>query len=165
MLCTYIENKNMKKIYSLVLLPLAIILLAGCSKDVFKNYEDSIEGSWRLDDIDRIGIGSSSLSFTEGRFIFTEPGKLEYTDRFGGLYQGSWEMRRHDIQGDCTTDENGNRNCNDRNVRSLQITAIDFQTRDVKTEYFDEIVFTSTNKFKAYIYQGSRTYVFRFSRE
>ena len=155
----------MKKIYLAILVPLTFILFSGCSKDIFKNYEDRIEGVWKLDDVDRIGIGSSSLTFTEGRFIFSEPGKLEYTDRFGGLYQGSWEMRRHNIPGDCNTDNNGNRQCDDRNVRSLQITAIDFQTRDVKSEYFDEIVFTGTNTFKAYIYLSSRTYVFRFSRE
>jgi hypothetical protein len=155
----------MKKIYTPLLIPVMLIFFTGCSKDIFNNYEDRIEGSWRLDDVDRIGTGSSFLQFTEGRFIFTEPGKLEYTDRFGGLYQGSWEIRGHNIQGECTIDENGYQNCNDRNVRSLQITAIDFQTRDVKTEYFDEIVFTSSNRFKAYIYLGGGTYVFRFSRE
>jgi len=155
----------MKKIYILVMIPLTFLLVSGCSKDAFKNYEDRIEGSWRLDDVDRIGFGNSSLPFTEGRFIFISPGKLEYTDRFGGLYQGSWDMRRHNIAGNCNTDNNGNRQCDDRNVRSLSITAIDFQTREVRSEYFDEIVFTSTNKFKAYIYLTGRTYVFRFSRE
>ena len=155
----------MKKIYSTVFVALVLIAFSGCSKDVFKNYEDRIEGIWRLDDVDRIGIGSSNLTFTEGRFTFMEPGKLEYTDRFGGLYQGSWEMRRHNVQGNCETDNNGNRQCNDRNVRSLHITAIDFQTREVKSEQFDEIVFSGTNSFKAYIYLNARTYVFRFSRE
>ena len=155
----------MKKIYFSLLIPLMLVLFTGCSKDILKDYEDRIEGTWRLDDVDRIGIGSSSLTFTEGRFTFTEPGKLEYTDRFGGLYQGSWQIRKRYVQDNCDTDNNGNRQCNDRKVRSLQITAIDFQTQDVKTEHFDEIVFTGTNKFKAYIYLTARTYVFRFTRE
>jgi hypothetical protein len=155
----------MKKIYTAVLIPISIFLFTGCSKDIFKNYEDRIEGAWRLTDVDRIGFGSSSLAFKDGRFLFTAAGNLEYTDQTGNLYQGSWNMRRHNIQGNCSTDNNGNSQCNDRNVRSLQVTAIDFQTRDVKTEYFDEIVFTGTNRFKAYIYLNSRTYVFRFSRE
>ncbi|MBC7829727.1 MAG: hypothetical protein H7122_18430 [Chitinophagaceae bacterium] len=155
----------MKKIYSILLVPIALILFSGCSKDIFKNYDDRIDGTWRLDDVDRIGIGSTSLTFTEGRFIFTPAGKLEYTDRFGGLYQGSWDIRKHNVQGNCNTDNDGNRQCDDRSVRSLQITAIDFQSRDVKSEYFDEIVFTGTNTFKAYIYLSSRTYVFRFRRE
>ena len=155
----------MKKIYTAVLIPITIVFFSGCSKDIFKNYEDRIEGAWRLTDVDRIGFGSSSLAFKEGKFIFNAAGNLEYTDPSGVLYQGSWNMRRHNIAGNCNTDNNGNSQCDDRNVRSLQITAIDFQTRDVKTEYFDEIVFTSTNKFKAYIYLASRTYVFKFRRE
>jgi hypothetical protein len=158
-------KKHMKKIYTFLLIPLMLILFTGCSKDIFKNYEDRIEGTWRLDDVDRIGFGSSSLTFSEGRFTFIAPGKLEYTDRFGGLYRGSWEIRKQFIQGNCNTDDNGNRDCDDRDVRSLSITAIDFQTRDVKTEHFDEIKFTGTDKFNAYIYLNSRTYVFRFRRE
>ena len=150
----------MKKIYSTLLIPLSLIIFAGCSKDIFKNYEERIEGTWRLDNVDRIGFGNTSLTFTEGRFTFMEPGKLEYTDRFGGLYQGSWEIRKQTIRGNC---DNGD--CNDRNVNTLSITAIDFETRDVKTEHFDEIKFTATDKFNAYIYLNSTTYVFRFRRE
>jgi hypothetical protein len=155
----------MKKIYAAVLIPITFVFSSGCSKDIFKDYEDRIEGTWRLDDVDRLGFGGSSLPFTEGRFVFSPGGKLMYTDRSGILYDGSWDIRRRTIQGNCHTDNNGNRDCHDRNVRTLQITAIDFQTRDGRTEHFDEIVFTSTNKFKAYIYLSSRTYVFRFRRE
>jgi hypothetical protein len=148
----------MKKIYSSLLIPLALVLFTGCSKDILKNYEDRIEGTWRLDDVDRLGFGSSSLTFTEGRFIFSPGGKLEYTDRFGGTYQGSWEIRKRRIQGNCNE-------CDDQTVRSLSITAIDFATRDVKTENFDDIKFTGTNKFNAFIHYNARTYVFRFRRE
>lgn len=155
----------MKKIYSAVLIPITFIISSGCSKDVLKNYEDRIEGSWRLDDVDRIGFGNLSLPFNEGKFVFTAGGKLEYTNASGVSYNGSWDMRRRVISGNCNTDNNGNRQCNDRSVRSLQITAVDFQNQDVRSEYFDEIVFTSTNRFKAYIYLSTRTYVFRFRRE
>lgn len=155
----------MKKLYTSLFISVSLLMVTGCSKDIFKDYEDRIEGTWRLDDVDRIGFGSSSLTFTEGRFTFNGAGKLEYTDRLGGLYQGSWEIRKHRIQGNCDTDNNGNRDCDDRNVRELTITAIDFQTQDVKTEHFDEIKFTGTNKFNAFIYLNSRTYVFRFRRE
>ena len=150
----------MKKIYVTLLIPLSLIVFSGCSKDIFKNDEDRIEGTWRLDDVDRIGFGNTSLAFTEGKFTFMDLGKLEYTDRFGGLYRGSWEIRKQTIRGNC---ENGD--CNDRNVNALSITAIDFETRDVKTEHFDEVTFTSTNGFNAYIYLNSITYVFRFRRE
>ena len=150
----------MKKMYPFLLVPLTLIIFAGCTKDIFNNYEDRIQGTWRLDDVDRIGFGNAFLTFSEGRFTFTEPGKLEYTDRFGGLYQGSWEIRNQVLPGNC---ENGD--CNDRNVKTLSITAIDFQSRDVKTETFDEIKFTTTDRFNAYIYLNSTTYVFRFSRE
>jgi len=150
----------MKKIYSTLLIPLSLIIFTGCSKDVFKNYEERIEGTWRLDDVDRIGFGNASLTFTEGRFTFMEPGKLEYTDRFGCLYQGSWEIRKQTIRGNC---DNGD--CNDRNVNTLSITAIDFGTRDVKTEHFDDVKFTATDKFNAYIYLNSTTYVFKFRRQ
>jgi hypothetical protein len=155
----------MKKIYTCAMIIFIVIISPSCSKDIFKNYEDRIEGSWRLDDVDRFGFGSTSLPFSEGRFTFRPGGDLEYTDRFGVLYEGSWDMRRQNIRGNCNTDNFGNRDCDDRNVRSLQITAIDFQTRDVRTEHFDEIVFTGTNKFKAYIYLNTRTYVFRFERD
>lgn len=150
----------MKKLYLSLLIFTTIIFLSACSKDIFKDYEDRIEGTWRLDDVDRIGIGTSNVTFTEGRFTFIEPGRFEYTDRFGGFYEGSWDIRKQRIRGNC---DNGD--CDDRNVKSLSITAVDFQTRDLKTEYFDEIKFTGTNKFNAFIYLNSRTYVFRFRRE
>ena len=150
----------MKKVYSYLLIPLILIIFTGCSKDIFNNYEDRIEGTWRLDDIDRIGFGNAYLSFSEGRFTFLEPGKLEYTDRFGGLYHGSWEIRNQVFRGNCDEGD-----CSDRNVKSLSITAIDFDTRDVKTEHFDEIKFTSTHRFNAYLYLNNTTYVFRFLRE
>ena len=156
----------MKKIYSLFLL-LPVILFLGCSKDFLKRYEDRIEGSWRLTDVDRIGWGgsTSNVSFRDGLFTFSDNGQLNYINNSGQAYQGSWDMRRDWVRGRCYINENGHNECDDRYVRSMHITAVNFTTQDIRSEYFDEIIFTSTNRFKAYIYSGSRSYVFRFKRE
>jgi hypothetical protein len=63
------------------------------------------------------------------------------------------------------TDDNGYTNCADREVKTMNLTAIDFTSQDVITERFDEISFTSTNRFRAYIYSGAHTYVFYFRRQ
>jgi hypothetical protein len=156
---------RMKKIYSFTLCVL-LIVLAGCSKDFLKRYEKRIEGSWELVDVDRVGIGGggSGSAFTEGIFTFSDDGRLQYTSGSGQVYQGSWDIRRDWVSGQCSSDDNGNTDCNDRNVKSLHLTAVDFTNQDVRSEFFNEIVFTGTNRFKAYIYSGFRTYVFRFRR-
>lgn len=157
----------MKKVYFFLILLFSLSSFSGCSKDFLKRYEDRVEGGvWRLTDVDRIGWGGStfSLSFRDGQFIFSEGGQLEYTNSAGETYEGSWNIRRDWVRGNCYTNEDGYRNCDDRYVRSLHITAVNFTTQDVRSEYFDEIIFTGTNRFKAYIYSGSRSYVFRFRR-
>ena len=157
----------MMKLYFFPVLMISFFLLTGCSKDFLKRYEDRIEGgTWRLTDVDRIGWGggSENLPFREGQFVFMENGTLEYTNNNGELFRGNWDIRRRWTSGQCYTDENGNYECNDRQVKSMQVTAINFTTQDVRSEFFDEIIFTGTNRFKAYIYSGSRTYVFRFRR-
>ncbi len=153
----------MKKIYCFVLLS---IFIAGCSKDVLKRYEKRIEGVWQLVDVDRVGIGgsTSNVTFSDGQFTFSRDGQLKYTDNAGNAYNGSWDIRREWRRGSCNTDDNGNRNCDDKQVKTLRITAINFTSQDVKTEYFDEMVFTGTNRFNAYVYSGFHTYVFRFRR-
>ncbi len=154
----------MKKFYSLILL-LPLLFFSGCSKDFLKRYEKRIEGTWDLVDVDRRGFGGGGgYAFSDGRFTFSENGDLEYVSPSGQVYQGSWDIRHDWVSGQCYTDDNGNYDCNDRNVKSLHITAVDFTNQDVRSEFFNEMVFTSTNRFKAYIYSGSRTYVFRFQR-
>lgn len=156
----------MKKIYPILIIICLGLLQAGCSKDFLKSYDKRIHGSWKIIDVDRVGIGGSisSLAFKEGTFIFTDDGKLEYTDNAGETYNGSWNIRKKRITGNCSTNENGSRNCDDKTVQSLSITAVNFTTQDVKSEFFDDLQFTSTNRFKAYIYSGTKTYVFRFLR-
>ena len=154
----------MKNIYTLSTMFVVLMLFTGCSKDFLKPYDDRIEGgTWELTDIDKVGWGSTNLNFTGGRFTFYGSGKVEYEDGQGGYYEGNWSIRNRNIP-DCYTDENGNYVCDSRYVRTLQIQVIDYVTQDMRTEYFDEIMFTGTNRFKAYIYDGARTYVFKFSR-
>jgi hypothetical protein len=142
----------MKKHYTIILL-LALIQF-GCSKDFLKPYEERIEGgTWELHDIDRQGIGGGyDPRFTGGRFQFFSGGELEYTDQAGNFYEGSWNMRKYNGGPD------GDR------VRSLTITAIDFTNNRVLTESFDDMQFSGTDRFRAFVYTGNRTYVFRFKR-
>jgi hypothetical protein len=151
----------MKKLYfALVIVSLSI--LAGCSKDILKSYEDRIVGTWRLADVDKRGIGGNldRLIFKSGQFEFSDAGDLVYTQDNGEVYKGSWDIDKHWIRGDCY----GTNNCDDRRVRSLSMIAINFTTQDVKAEDFDEIEFVGTNRFNGYIYSGAHTYIFRFRR-
>ena len=151
----------MKKIYFALVIGL-LSVAAGCSKDFLKSYEDRIEGTWRLVDVDRRGIGGSvnNMIFQGGTFNFSEAGDLTYTKENGEIYQGSWNIDKRWTSGDCY----GNNNCQDRRVRTLNVVAVNFTTQDVKAENFEEIEFTGTNRFNAYIYSGLHTYIFRFRR-
>jgi hypothetical protein len=166
---SFISNKNllyMKKIYPLVLLPLLFLVLAGCSKDFLKSYEDRIDhGTWELFDIDKKGIGSGdmTLPFTGGFFEFDPSGSLLYRDQAGNEYQGSWDMGTHTTS-DCNTDADGNTDCSYNQVRTMSITVVNFRTQQVMTEFFEEIKFTDTNRFRAFIRRGLKTYVFFFKR-
>ncbi len=156
----------MKKLYLILLMICYGLLQAGCSKDFLKSYDKRIQGSWKIIDVDKVGIGGSisSLTFKEGEFTFNEDGKLEYTNNAGEKYSGSWNLRKQRYTGSCFTNENGGRTCEDKNVQTLQLTAVNFTTQDVKGELFDDLQFTNTNRFNAYIYSGTKTYVFRFLR-
>jgi hypothetical protein len=161
-----LKTRRMQKLYFFTFL-FTTFLFAGCSKDFLKRYEDRIEGVWQLTDVDRLGWGgnTSGVTFRDGLFTFSENGGLEYTSTSGQVYQGSWDLRRNWVRGQCYTNEDGYTECDDRYVRSMHITAVDFANQDIRSEYFDEILFTGTNRFKAYIYTGSRSYVFRFKRQ
>jgi hypothetical protein len=140
----------MKKFYTLSLFACCFLFI-GCSKDALKSYDKRILGSWRIIDLDKRGLGSSmSLPFTEGIFTFEENGRFTW-DVSGRIYQGSWDLRR-EHNGD-----NGN--------RSLHLTAVDFSSQDVRSEYFNELQFTNTNRIRAVISDGSRSYVYRFLRQ
>ncbi|WP_207515494.1 hypothetical protein [Longitalea luteola] len=141
----------MKKLY-FTLIPITLLLITGCSKDFLKSYERRIVGgTWELYDVNSFGIGSSDRpNFTAGRFTFESSGGVTYINNQGEMYEGSWDIRRDWQQ--------------DSQVQGLFITVVSFQTQDVISEYFDDLQFTGTNRFKAFIYNGGRTYTCKFKR-
>ncbi|WEK35713.1 MAG: hypothetical protein P0Y53_24775 [Candidatus Pseudobacter hemicellulosilyticus] len=153
----------MKQLYSFILLLFVAVGSSSCSKDVLKPYEDRIEGAWELTNVKKIGRGSTNIAFDGGLFTFYGSGRMSWEDGYGGYYEGDWSIRRQNIP-DCYVDENGNQQCDSRLVRNLRVNVVDFGNRDTRFEYFDEILFVSTNRFKAYIYDGNRTYIFEFRR-
>ena len=145
----------MKKHYTYILPVLLLYFsLAGCSKDFWKPYAERVEGgTWHLYDVRSQGFGSRyTTPFTGGRFQFLPAGRLIYTDDAGNTYEGSWKIRKQ---------RNG---ADEQEVHTLSITVINFQTQDLLSEFFDDMRFTGTNKFGAFVYYGSRTYVFLFER-
>ena len=123
-----------------------------CSKDFLKSYERRIVGTWRITDVNRVGIGGNTdnLPFRQGTFNFNNDGSLIYTNTSGDVYKGSWDIRKKWVD--------------DKHVQSLQITAVDFVSQNVLTEYYDDLNFTGTNRFKAKIISGSHTFVTHFRR-
>ena len=139
----------MKKVYFATL---SLLLLAGCSKDFLKRYDDRIEGSWYISRVNRIGIGGdfNDLPFREGSFTFNGDGTLTYTDDLGNVSNGSWNIQK--------------RNVNNEVIRTFQITTVDFNTQLVRSEFYDDMNFRSTNHFVATINTSFRSYVTHFRR-
>jgi hypothetical protein len=154
----------MKKIY-FILAIFSLSIFAGCSKDFLKSYDKRIEGTWNLVDIDRYGFGSTSTQFRNGLFTFLEDGDLVYEDENGQTYNGSWNINRRWVRGNCYTDEDGSTDCDDRQVRTLSISVVNFTTQEFRAEYYDEMRFIGTNRFNATIYLGAGSCVFRFRRQ
>jgi hypothetical protein len=153
----------MNKIYILSIL---FFTGLGCSKDFLERYENRVQGTWQLVDVDRRGFGGSlsHLPFIDGQFTFSEGGQLVYLNSAGAIYKGNWDIRREWRRGNCDTDSDGDTRCDDQQVKTLFVTAVDFSSQDVKSEYFNEMVFTGTNRFKAFVHSGLHTYVFHFRR-
>ncbi len=141
----------MKKVY-ITVIALSFLFFLGCSKDFLKSYEHRIVGTWTITDVNRVGIGgnTNNLPFKQGTFNFNDDGSMIYTNASGDVYKGSWDIRKK------WTD--------DKHTQSLQITAVDFVSQNVLTEYYDDLNFTGTNHFKANIISGSHTYVTHFRR-
>jgi hypothetical protein len=146
------KTKAMKKIYTIVFAFTTLLVFNGCSKDILKSYEDRIVGTWELDDVDRVGFGgdNDNLPFHNGTFVFSQGGGLTYTNRAGEVYSGSWDIQRI--------------NTSDEVIRSLHVSVVNFTTQDIRSELFEEIRFTGTNKFKCFIRQGLHSWVFKFER-
>jgi hypothetical protein len=135
--------------FALILLP---VIFAGCSKDFLKSYDKRIVGTWRIDDVDRFGLGGSTsqLPFVNGSITFFENGTLDYTNSANEKFTGTWELSK--------------KITNEKTVHGLQITAVDFSNQHVLSEYYDDMQFMSTNHFKANIVSTFHTYVTHFRR-
>jgi hypothetical protein len=140
----------MKKIYT-TFFPI-LLLLSGCSKDFLKSYDRRITGgTWELYDVNNIGLGGRyNYPFSGGKFTFESSGDVTYVNDQGEAYSGSWDIRQN-WQGD-------------NQQQTLVISVLNFQTQDIISEYFDDMQFTGTNKFKAFVNYGGRTYTFKFKR-
>jgi hypothetical protein len=132
---------------------LLLICSLGCSKDVLKQYDKRIIGTWRIADVNRVGIGGSwdNVPFRSGFFSFREDGSLTYINPAGERFQGSWDITKKFRQ-------------NDDVERSLQITVVNFGTQDIQMTYFDDMNFWGTDYFKATTVAGLQTYVTHFRR-
>jgi len=141
----------MKKIYTLSVL-LSFVLFLGCSKDFLKKYDKRIIGTWRISNVRNFGIGgdTDNLPFNEGTFTFTEGGSLTYVSSANVTYQGSWDIVK--------------KYRDDETLRSLRITAVNFTTQQILSEYYDDMNFASTDHFKANITSLFHTYVTHFRR-
>ena len=139
----------MKKIYFSTL---ALLIFTGCSKDFLKRYDDRIEGSWYISQVNRFGFGGDfeDLPFREGSFTFKGDGTLTYTDDLGNVSGGTWDIQK--------------RNINDEVIRTLMVTTVDFNTQLVRSEFYDDMNFRGTNHFVATINNTSRSFVTHFRR-
>lgn len=145
------KRSFMKYLYSFSLLLGVTLLLTSCTKKSWlRPYDDRIEGTWEITDIYKTGFGNSDLAFDGGLFTFYASGQLGYQDGYGGYYDGNWDIRSI--------------NTGDGVIKTLKVYCADDHSGDVLGEFFDEIVFTGTNRFEAYIYDGPRTYTYKFAR-
>lgn len=140
----------MKKLY-LLLLP---FLFSSCL--VFRiNYQDKIVYTWKLD---RVKISRwdkpETMTFTSGTFHFYPSGNLDYTNEKGQVYTGSWKMKNVRVQ---TSDSSGS------TVTNLFITVVNYESHEMKTEIFDDLIFSGPNSFSAYLERKGRN-VFYFSK-
>ena len=141
----------MRRTFTLLII-FSWLFLPSCSKDVFKRYEKRIIGIWHITDVKRIGIGGDTkdLAFQNGSFQFNENGSLTYTDLAGNIFSGSWDIVK--------------KTNTDQVTQSLHITAVDFNTQLVQTEYYDDLAFPGTDHFKATINSTTYRYVTHFRR-
>jgi hypothetical protein len=141
----------MKYLYTLLVL-LPAFFLSGCSKDVLKRYDDRIVGTWRVADVKRYGVGGSisRLPFNGGTFNFSPDGSLSYVSEANVSYKGRWNIDK------VIRDDNA--------VHRLQVSAVDFSTQEILSEYYDDMNFVGTNRFNASINLSYNTYVTQFRR-
>jgi hypothetical protein len=139
----------MKKIY---FASLALLTLASCSKDFLKRYDDRIQGNWYISKVNRIGVGGNfeDLPYREGSFTFNGDRTLTYTDERGNVSNGTWDIQKRNVNGNV--------------VRTFQITTVNFNTQLMRSEFYDDMQFRSTNHFVATINTSLRSFVTHFRR-
>ena len=110
-------------------------------------------GTWKISDVSRYGFnGSDALPFKENDLLtFGEDGALTL-QRTGTTWQGSWDIQRV-------------HNGDDDESKALALTVINLADQQVRSDYFNDMAFTGTNHFKAFINYNTRVYVYRFSRQ
>lgn len=141
----------MKKIYLITALLLTVTLMA-CSKDFLKKYDRRIVGTWKIEDVRIYGLGGSfdNLPFTEGSISFYEDGRLTFASTTNGNFTGNWDIVK--------------KNVDDETVHSMIITAVNYSTTQSISQYYDDINFTGTDRFKATSVSGFHSYVTIFKR-
>ncbi len=130
----------------------SFIFFSSCSKDILKSYDRRIIGSWDITGVDRTGFGGSTsdLPFKDGAFSFAADGGLTYVNAAGISYSGTWNIQK--------------KYSNNQTYQSLEIQAVNFNTQQILSEYYDDIDFTSSGHFKARIEQGLHTYVTHYRK-
>ena len=141
----------MKNAYAISIL-LCFVVFTNCSKDLLKRYDKRIIGTWRIADVDRFGLGGNidHLPFPNGKFTFYENGSLSYVNSANISFQGTWHIVKKITE--------------NQTVHSLLITAVDYTTMQSLSEYYDDMNFTGTDRFKAKIISGLHTYITIFHR-
>ncbi len=148
---------------TLIFLLGAVLLLSSCSKDALKSYENRLEGGrWRLEKVTEIGF-PRSIDILSGSYRFYDDGRMTYDDHSGSFFEGEWNLHKY-WYSSCFWAESGGTICDDQYFRELSIFAVDRYSSEQIRIHFDNIQFTGTNTFKAYIYERTGTYVFRFRR-
>ncbi|MBZ4190948.1 hypothetical protein [Niabella beijingensis] len=137
---------------------LFLLAVSACSKDAFKRYEKRIIGDWQVEEIKSYGFGSLRIDFGEGDYRFSEDRSFSFTGRTGTEYRGKWEIRKYWEGGNCD-------DCSSDRIRTLMISAVNDQSGELKSDYFNDIQFTGTDRFNATMANGSRTRVFKFRRK
>jgi len=146
----------MKKWYLPALLG-ALLVFTGCSKDIFDRYEKKILGDWEAEGIDSYGSGSLPVNFGQGSYHFSGDKSFTFTNLRGIQYNGKWRIQRYGSTDDCS-------GCSSDNIRSLLVSAME-GSGDLKSDYFNQISFSGTDRFSATMMNGTRTGVLKFRRK
>jgi len=142
------------------MLPLFLLFVtAGCSKDFFKPYSERIIGQWELYDINKTGLGSSKIVYSEGSFRFSDDGSFLYTRASGAKYAGTWRLKKYTVT---VTDNDGGQRSEQKH--SLLLSATNTDDQQMLAENFDDLNFTSTDKFKALVNNNFNTVSYKFKR-